>query len=249
MSALGFSAVPSQNPAEGKAVYFHHSNEMWNEFPDLVPGALFVEGITADAAVADRIAKFHAIAEERLVDSSEGEMPEIQAWRRTFSKMGLKPTQYRCASEALLRRFRQEKSLPQLHPLVDLCNAVSIAFAIPVAVFDLAKISGDLEVRHATGRETYLTFAGETEHPEPREVIFADSADRAHARRWTNRQSGLSAVREDTRSVLIVAEAMHDSASNDVPRLIATIAAELALAWRVEAKTEVLRCSSPRFDL
>ncbi|MFS8115689.1 phenylalanine--tRNA ligase beta subunit-related protein [Rhizobium jaguaris] len=230
-------------------MYFRHSNAMWSEFADLVPGVLFVGGITADAAVADRIAKFHAIAEERLASSSEGEMPEIQAWRRTFSKMGLKPTQYRCASEALLRRFRQEKSLPQLHPLVDLCNAVSIAFATPVAVFDLAKISGDLEVRHATGKETYLTFAGETEHPEPREVIFADGADRAHARRWTNRQSGLSAVREDTRSVLIVAEAMHESAGNDVPRLIATLAAELAGAWSVDAKTTLLSRSSPRFDL
>ncbi|AVA22228.1 B3/B4 domain-containing protein [Rhizobium sp. LEGMi198b] len=230
-------------------MYFRHSNEMWSEFPDLVPGVLFVEGITADVAVSDRLAKFHAIAEERLAGSAEGEMPEIQAWRRTFSKMGLKPTQYRCASEALLRRFRQEKSLPQLHPLVDLCNAISIAFAIPVAVFDLAKISGDLEVRHATGRESYLTFAGETEHPEPREVIFADSADRAHARRWTNRQSGLSAVREDTRSLLIVAEAMHEAAGNDVPRLIATLAAELAGVWSVDTKTGMLSRSSPRFDL
>ncbi|MGV1833969.1 B3/B4 domain-containing protein [Rhizobium rhizogenes] len=230
-------------------MHFRHSNEMWSEFPDLVPGALFVEGITAEAAVTDPVAKFHAIAAERLAAGSEGEMPEIQAWRRTFSKMGLKPTQYRCASEALLRRFRQENSLPQLHPLVDLCNAISIAFAIPIAVFDLAKISGDLEVRHATGRETYLTFSGETEHPEPREVIFADSNDRAHARRWTNRQSGLSAVREGTRSVLIVAEAMHEAAARDVPKLIETIAAELAAVWAIKAKTALLSRSSPRFDL
>lgn len=230
-------------------MYFRHSNEMWSEFPDLVPGVLFVEGITADAVVIDPVAKFHTIAEQRLTAGSEGEMPEIQAWRRTFSKMGLKPTQYRCASEALLRRFRQEKSLPQLNPLIDLCNAISIAFAIPIAVFDLAKISGDLEVRHATGRETYLTFAGETEHPEPREVIFADSADQAHARRWTNRQSGLSAVRADTRSVLIVAEAMHETAGRDVPKLIETIAAELAAVWAIQAKTGLLSRSSPRFDL
>lgn len=230
-------------------MHFRHSNEIWSEFPDLVPGVLFVGGITADAAITGPAAKFHAIAEERLAAGSEGEMPEIQAWRRAFSKMGLKPTQYRCASEALLRRFRQEKSLPQLHPLVDLCNAISIAFAIPIAVFDLAKISGDLEVGHANGNETYLTFSGETEHPEPREVIFADSSERAHARRWTNRQSGLSAVREDTRSVLIVAEAMHETADTDVPRLVATIAAELTAVWSVEAKTGLLSSSSPRFDL
>ena len=67
--------------------------------------------------------------------------------------MGLKPTQYRCAAESLLRRFRKEGALPRLHPLVDLCNAVSLAFAIPVAVLDVAEIAWPLEVRYADGDE------------------------------------------------------------------------------------------------
>ncbi|MDK4701078.1 phenylalanine--tRNA ligase beta subunit-related protein [Rhizobium sp. CNPSo 4062] len=230
-------------------MFFRHSNEMWSEFPELVPGVLFAEGITSTVDVGDRIAKYHAIAADRLVQGPESEMAEIQAWRRAFSKMGLKPTQYRCASEALLRRFRQEESLPRLHPLVDLCNAISIAFAIPVAVFDLSKISGDLEVRHANGSETYLTFSGEMEHPEVREVIFADAAGQAHARRWTNRQSGLSAVRNDTHSVLIVAEALHESADSDVPKLIDAIAVEVAAIWSIEGRQGLLSPPSPRFDL
>ena len=230
-------------------MFFRHSNEMWSEFPELVPGVLFAEGITSTVDVGDRIAGYHAIAADRLMQGPEGEMAEVQAWRRSFSKMGLKPTQYRCASEALLRRFRQEGSLPRLHPLVDLCNAISIAFAIPIAVFDLAKISGDLEVRHASGSESYLTFSGETEHPEAREVIFADGAGQAHARRWTNRQSGLSAVRNDTHSVLIIAEALHESAGSDVATLMNAIAAELTALWSVEAKRAILSPSSPRFDL
>lgn len=122
--------------------------------------------------------------------AAESELPEIQAWRRAFAQLGLKPTQYRCASESLLRRFRKEGRLPALHPLVDLCNAVSLAFAVPVAVLDVAQITGPLKVRYATGTETYLTFASETEHPAEGEVIFADQAGHAHARRWTNRQSG-----------------------------------------------------------
>ncbi|SCB25627.1 B3/B4 domain-containing protein [Rhizobium multihospitium] len=230
-------------------MFFRHSNEMWSEFPELVPGVLLAEGITSAVDVGDRIGKYHAIAADRLMQGPEGEMAEIQAWRRSFSKMGLKPTQYRCASEALLRRFRQEGSLPRLHPLVDLCNAISIAFAIPIAVFDLAKISGDLEVRHAAGNESYLTFSGEMERPEAREVIFADGAGQAHARRWTNRQSGLSAVRNDTHSVLIVAEALHESAGSDVPKLIDAIEAELSAIWSIEARQGLLSPSSPRFDL
>jgi DNA/RNA-binding domain of Phe-tRNA-synthetase-like protein len=175
-------------------------------------------------------------------------LPEIQAWRRTFSKMGLKATQYRCASEALLRRFRQEKSLPSIHPLIDLCNALSLASAIPIAVFDVAKIADHLEVRYAAGDETYLTFSGETEHPQLREVIFGDGAGRAHARRWTNRQSAASAVRNETTAVLIVAEAMHASAAEDVRKLVADIATEINGVWSIDVRAAQLDPAAPRFE-
>jgi DNA/RNA-binding domain of Phe-tRNA-synthetase-like protein len=226
---------------------FQHSSEIWHDFPELVPGVVFATGITSDVAAGDRVAKFTAVASSRLEREPESELPEIRAWRRTFAKMGLKPTQYRCASEALLRRFRKEAVLPELHPLVDLCNAVSLAFAIPVAVFDVAKVSRGLEVRYAAGDEEYLTFSGETEHPSPHEVIFADQARQVHARRWTNRQSGLSAVQDATATVLIVTEAMHDTASADVPELIATIAAELSALWSITPAVTVLSESAPRF--
>jgi DNA/RNA-binding domain of Phe-tRNA-synthetase-like protein len=178
--------------------------------------------------VAADLGPFLDVARSRLAGTTEAQLPEIQAWRRVFASMGLKPTQYRCASEALLRRFRKDGDLPRVHPLVDLCNAVSLAYAIPIAVFDLGRVEGDLEVRYATGKEEYLTFGGETEHPAPGEIVFADTGGRAHARRWTNRQSGYSAVRDTTDSALIVAEAVHDSAAADIARLVAAIRAPLA---------------------
>ena len=217
---------------------FQHATEIWRDFPELVPGVLFAEGITAGLPTGNHTAKLTETARSRLAGGTESELPEIQAWRRAFARMGLKPTQYRCAAESLLRRFRKEGALPELHPLVDLCNAASIAFAIPVAVFDAAQLAGELEVRYAAGDEDYLTFSGEVEHPAPGEVIFADGAGQAHARRWSNRQSGRSAVRDQTASALIVAEALHDSASSDVPELISAIAEELTAAGcRVSAVT------------
>jgi DNA/RNA-binding domain of Phe-tRNA-synthetase-like protein len=228
-------------------VYFQHSSSVWSGHPELVAGAVSVTGITKDAPVDDRIARFEAVAGDRLAGGAESELAEIQAWRRTFSRMGLKPTQYRCAAESLLRRFRKEHGLPRIHPLIDLCNAMSLASAIPIAVFDAARITGDLQVRHAEGDEIYETFSGETEHPEHGEVIFADSAGRAHARRWTNRQSGHSAVQEGTTAVLIVAEAVHATAGTDVRRLMDTIADELGAVWGVAPETAVLSAVSPRF--
>lgn len=122
-------------------MYFQHSSQIWQEFPELVPGVLAADGISSAVSVDAPVARFNAVAESRLATAAEGELPEIQAWRRAFSRMGLKPTQYRCASESLLRRFRKEGSLPRIHPLIDLCNAISLAFAIPVAAFDVARIA------------------------------------------------------------------------------------------------------------
>lgn len=187
--------------------------------------------VNANADTTAAAEHFLDRASARLAERPESEFPEIAAWRRAFSQMGLKPTQYRCASEALLRRFKKDGILPCIHPLVDLCNAVSIAHAIPVAVFDLDRVHGDLVVRHALGTETYATFSGDIETPETGEVIFADAAGHAHARRWTNRQSALSAIRPSTRSVLIVSEAMHDTGAQDVARLHEDLAMALTAHW------------------
>ncbi|MCO5996941.1 B3/B4 domain-containing protein [Actinoallomurus rhizosphaericola] len=237
------------DPTTDSLMYFQHSDEIWSDHPQLVAGVLTATRITADAVVEPRIEAFTMLAKARLAGGTEADLPEIQAWRRAFSTMGLKPTRYRCASESLLRRFRKDGALPRIHPLVDLCNAVSLAFAIPVAALDVARISGHLEVRHAAGDESYLTLSGEPESPEPGEVTFVDAAGHAHARRWTNRQSGHSAVRATTRTVLIVTEAMHASAAKDVPDLIATLAEALSSVWPTTVRTATLSRSAPRFDL
>ena len=78
-------------------------------------------------------------------------------------------------------------------------------------------------------------------------MIFADRAGQAHARRWTNRQSGLSAVGDSTAAALIVAEALHDQAPGDIPDLLKTLAAELEATWSLTPHTTVLTAASPVF--
>jgi DNA/RNA-binding domain of Phe-tRNA-synthetase-like protein len=230
-------------------MYFYHTLAIWQEFPQLVPGLLLVDGVTAEADVMARLHQFHTRAVARLAAGPESELPEVAAWRRAYAQMGMKPTQYRSAAEALLRRFRREGALPRLHPLVDLCNAVSLAFALPVAAFDLDGVDGYLEVRHATGAEEYLAFSGESEAPEPGEVIFADAAGQVHARRWTFRQSRRSTVSESTRRALIVSEGLHATAAADVPALLDALEKEIAGVWGAPAGRAVLTAERPRWDL
>jgi DNA/RNA-binding domain of Phe-tRNA-synthetase-like protein len=179
-------------------------------FPELRAASIHLVGINPKLSFASAVDRHQGQAKARLSGQTEGDFPEIQAWRRAFSRMGLKPTQYRSAPEALLRRLRTDGHLPALHPLIDLCNALSAAFAVPVAVLDREMIAGTLEVRPARGHERFRSFAGDEEHPDPGEIIFVDEADVAHARRWCHRQSMASAVSAGTTSAFIVAETMHD---------------------------------------
>jgi DNA/RNA-binding domain of Phe-tRNA-synthetase-like protein len=226
---------------------FRHDPAMYTLAPDLSAGVIRIDGIRPDVDVATILPPLYDRARARLAAGSEGEFPEIQAWRRTFTKMGLRPTQYRCAAEALLRRFRKEDSLPSIHPLIDLYNAMSLAWAIPIAAFDLANVEGDLTVRSASGTERYLTFAGEEETPEPGEIVFADDGGYAHARRWSNRQSGRSAIRDETTSVLLVAEAVHPGAEVDIRGLVGELGPLLESTWGTTATTAILGEDAPEF--
>lgn len=229
-------------------MHFSHSSEIWQQFPQLVPGLLLVEGLHPEADVEPLLPPWYQRARERLSGRTESDLPEVSAWRRAYAQMGLKPTQYRSAAEALLRRFRKEDDLPRLHPLVDLCNAVSLAFALPVAVFDLAGVEDYLEVRHARGDEQYLAFNGEIETPEPGEVIFADAANQVHARRWTFRQSRRSTISPETRRALIVSEGLHPTAPTDVPALIEALAQAITATWSAPRAQAILSAAAPRLE-
>ncbi|HEU5100114.1 MAG TPA: phenylalanine--tRNA ligase beta subunit-related protein [Roseiflexaceae bacterium] len=230
-------------------MHFEHAPTIWQQFPQLVAGLLLVDSIDPQADVTARLEPFFERARERLASATESDLPEVAAWRRAYAQMGMKPTQYRSAAESLLRRFRKENTLPRLHPLVDLCNAVSLAFALPVAAFDLDQVAGFIHVRHADGDERYLAFSGEIEHPPAGEVIFADAERHAHARRWTFRQSRRSTVGPTTRRALIVSEGLHPSAPADIAALLATLSGELAAVWSAPAGQTMLSAAAPRFEI
>ncbi len=229
-------------------MYFCHVSEIWQQFPQLVPGLLVVDNIQPEVEAEAHLQPWYQRARERLSRGSESQLPEISAWRRAYAQMGLKPTKYRSAAEALLRRFRREDDLPRLHPLVDLCNTISLAFALPVAVFDLAKVDTYLEVRFATGSEQYLAFSGQIETPPPGEVIFADAANQVHARRWTFRQSLHSTVSPETSCALIVSEGLHETAPADVRALVEALAEGITALWSPPREQAMLTAEAPRLE-
>jgi DNA/RNA-binding domain of Phe-tRNA-synthetase-like protein len=218
---------------------FAHDPALRARFPGLRVRTLIVSNLDHAARQALDGEPHLAAAAARLAGGAEAEQPAIRAWRAAYAALGLKPTQTRCAAEALLRRLRLDGALPRVGPVVDLCNAVSAAFAIPLAVFDLDRIVGDLTVTFARGDEVFVAFGGATEAPEPGEVIFRDAAGRAHARRWAHRQGAEAAVSADTSRALLVAEALHEGAKAELSAMAqALVAAFEGAGARIEPGAE-----------
>ncbi len=80
---------------------------------------------------------------QTLTTETLKEMSGIAATRKVYRACGKDPSRYRPASEALIRRMLQGKSLYQIDTLVDLVNLASIAFGYSIGGFDADKFVGN----------------------------------------------------------------------------------------------------------
>jgi len=83
------------------------------------------------------------------------ESPQIVAARAAYKALGKDPARYRGSAEALLRRVVAGKGLPQINSVVDVINLVSVESRLPVGLYDLAHVTGEIVFRAGLAGETY----------------------------------------------------------------------------------------------
>lgn len=232
---------------------FRYDDAILERFPTVVGGVLHATGVTNGPSSEVLAAAFRAEQAAvfvRIGDVPLTEIPSLAAWRRAFRGFGVDPTGYRSAAEALLRRLTKQGDIPSIATLVDIGNLVSIRYAVPVAVFDLAAIRAALTVRFAAGDESFTDLgSGTIEAPEAGEVIFVDAAGHVAARRWCWRQSAGSASRPSTTEVLVTVEGHHAGAHADIEAAVADLEALLRdEAGAVRVRSGLVDARSPAFD-
>jgi DNA/RNA-binding domain of Phe-tRNA-synthetase-like protein len=211
---------------------FDYDGAVAERYPTIRAGVIHATGLVNGPRPPALLAEYQAEQQAviaRLSGTALADLPSIAAWRRVFTSFGAKPTQYRNAAEALLRRLTKQGEIPTLNALVDIGNLISIRYAMPVAVVDLAGVAGSITVRFATGDELFddLGSSGSVA-PEPGEVIFTDEKNMVSARRWCWRQSVQSATGPTTTDALIVVEGHHDTAAQDTAAAVRDLTLLLA---------------------
>src|SRR5216684_1375806 len=172
-------------------IVFQYDPEIMRRYPSIVGGVIYAQGMSNVPTPPQLQAAFQAEQQatiQRIGDTPLSQIASLAAWRGAFRAFGVEPTQYRSAAESLLRRLTKKGDIPSIDTLVDLCNLVSIRYALPAAVFDTRAINGTLTVHFADGSERYTTL----------------------------RQGEQSAAQPDTTSAIITIEAHHANAHKDI---------------------------------
>lgn len=219
----------SLSTAEASRRVFRHHPSLASLVPELRAVALVMTWTAVVPVGKSQVVGHHlAQAQAALSGAQEGSWPAIESWRRVFARLGVRPTKHRCAAESLLRRLRTHGELPRIHPVVDVCNAVSAHYGVPIIAMDLDRVVGGLTVRRCSGSESWVGFDGSLVHPEPGEINYVDAAEHAHSLKWCHRQSARSAVHGRTSRALVVAEAVHERAEGDLVALLEDLRSGLA---------------------
>jgi DNA/RNA-binding domain of Phe-tRNA-synthetase-like protein len=107
------------------------------------------EGLDHELSVCEE--KILTLAEPKAVLESAA----ILATRVAYKALGKDPARYRGSAEALLRRVIAGKGLPRINNVVDVINYVSVESRLPVGLYDLAHLQGDVVFRAGRAGETY----------------------------------------------------------------------------------------------
>jgi DNA/RNA-binding domain of Phe-tRNA-synthetase-like protein len=114
----------------------------------------------------------------------------LDAWRAAYRGFGAKPQRTPSSAEALARRLQRDGQLPTINAVVDLYNALSVHFAIPIGGENMAAYVGDPILKRASGLETFDTVKDGSPFVETvpaGEVVWADELG-VTCRRWNWRQ-------------------------------------------------------------
>lgn len=174
--------------------------------PDFTALSLTVTG--GRPADSDDRSAAHLARAVAALDRHPWAEAHLEAWRAAYRAFGTKPNRFPCSAEALRKRAVRDGGLRAANAVVDLYNAVSLEFALPVGGEDAAAYRGAPRLMRALGDEPFDTMAEgqpRTETPDPGEVIWRDDLG-VTCRRWNWRQGRRTALTPATTEMWFVLE-------------------------------------------
>ncbi|MFI8395842.1 hypothetical protein CXF97_01055 [Pseudomonas sp. Choline-02u-1] len=191
------SVVPSIDPAVAQ----------------LAPGFRALSIVVRAAPITQAYVAGEALAKACQIVAAGGPAwapAHLQAWADVFRLFGAKPQRTPCSAEALRKRVLRDGDLPSIDPVVDLYNAISLEYAIPVGGENAEAYVGSPRLVVADGSEPFDTMkegVSAHEFPDAGEVVWRDDQG-VTCRRWNWRQGVRTRLDAQARHMWFILESL-----------------------------------------
>ena len=224
------------------------AKEIFDRFPGYVRHVLVAEDAD-NTGENPELAELLAEAQRRVrEDASFADLkthPFIASWREAFQAFGVNPNKCPPSAANLIKRARGGKDLPYVNSLVAIFNIASMNHVLPAGGDDLDAVRGDIRLTFAKGDETYtpLGSPGQTERPDPGEIVLLDTGNReVFCRAWCWKNGDVSKIGTGTRRVAINVDALPpktpeagEAAAREVQDWVRRFCGSSAALYRLDA--------------
>ena len=151
-----------------------------------------------------------------IADGPDWGEAHLAAWAEAYRAFGARPNRTPCSAEALRKRALKQGALPAINAVVDVYNALSLRYAIPVGGEDLRAYSGSPPADRppTAARASRPRRNGEpaVETVDAGEVVWRDDLG-VTCRRWNWRQGPRTRLTEASTDMWFVFEAARPDAA------------------------------------
>ncbi len=173
---------------------------------NLVLGVVYAKGLPNSGEIP-RITKMLSESivqsKNRMGESIVKEMGEIVLYRESFRKLGFNPNKFMCSIESLMTRVAKKGELPNISPLVDLVNAVSLKYCVPMGTHDADTFAdGNFFVKLINEKDQFINAREDEKDPAQVGEIVYSSGNEIKTRRWIWRQTELGKTSENSTNIL-----------------------------------------------
>ncbi len=184
----------------------------------------------------------------KLIPKHLAKSPLISAWRAAYEEFGVK-AHYNTNVETLITQIVSGKLPKSQNNLKDMCTYISLKNIIPLAVYDLDKIEGDIYLGTANGKEKFMPADSKgVQLVDKGEVVYFDATG-ILSRRWNWKESRKALVDENTKNAVIFIDALPPISEDKLKEVLAEAKDLIEMACRGKVSSKIVNKDKPQQDI
>lgn len=227
------------------------SKEVFETIHNVCFGIVVAKGINNEdnIEVTNLLKDSIELNEKRFQDKKVKEIEEIVYYRDSFMKLGINPNKFMSSIEAIITRVAKNKGLPNINSIVDIGNAVSLKYLVPLGAHDTDAAGGDICIRFSKEGDIFIPFGGnEVECLEEGELIYS-VGNKVKTRRWIWRQSEEGKITKESKNIFFPIDGFKDKNYNNVISARDELAEQLKKNFNCEIKVGFVDINNTEFEL